>query len=92
MSNPGRADQLDIAIRQITSQSGTLNSCTQMSGSATAVIDNHIVGCHVDTGGTCASLNLVDGARPLYVVSGATFKLLKVTDGSDCTAVRTALP
>ncbi len=91
LDDPGRANELYLVIRQITSQSGTLNSCTSMSGTSTASIDNHIIGCQVDGGGTC-SLALLDGARPLYTVSQALFSASKVTTGAACAAVRAAQP
>jgi cysteine-rich repeat protein len=92
LKNPIRADKLYLAIRQKASQSGVLTSCTSMSGTTTAVIDNHIVGCHADTGVECPSANLVDAVRPTYVVTGASFSAQKLTGTATCAAVRTAIP
>jgi cysteine-rich repeat protein len=92
VNNPSRADRLYLAVRQKASQTGTLTSCTSMSGTTTAVVDNHIVGCHANTGVECASADLVDGVRPMYVVTGASFSADKLTGASSCSAVRAALP
>ena len=92
LNNPGRADRLYLAVRQKASQTGTLASCTSMSGTTTAVVDNHIVGCHANTGVECASAALVDGVRPTYVVTGASFSADKLSGASSCSAVRAALP
>jgi hypothetical protein len=95
-----RADKLYLVVRQVASQSGTLTSCTTMHGATTATVDNHIIGCHDETGADCTdppggnTWDLLDPVRPSYVVDGAksSFDAVKITDGASCAAVRKALP
>ncbi len=90
-----RADQLYLAIRQASSQSGTLESCTSLQGQLDGTsIDNHITACHLDTGAPCTADDaaLVDGARPIYTVSSATFTAAKVAAGASCATVRGTVP
>jgi hypothetical protein len=91
-SNPLRADRLYLAIRQISSQSGTLTSCTTMSGTSTSSIDTHLVGCRGDTGVDCLDASLLDSIRPVYSVQNADFSAKKLAAGTTCTDVRTAVP
>jgi cysteine-rich repeat protein len=93
----GRADKLSVAIREIASESGTIDSCTTISGVETAKIDTHVVGCQLDTGADCVGgqFNLADAVRPLYVLDPAkpsTFLYKKLGTTTTCAAVRALVP
>lgn len=100
--NSIRGDAMYLAIRQISSQIGTISACT--GGSATAItgtadvqIDNHIVGCELVSGNACSTdqWGLPDTVRPEYSPdpnAPATFVAQKLTGSSTCAAVRSALP
>jgi hypothetical protein len=87
-----RADQLYMALRQVVSVSGTLDSCTSMSGAVTTfAINSHILGCHLESGGACdaSETDLLDGAQPVFTAgAGATVTMTKIPDTTDCTGVR----
>lgn len=102
ISNLGRADRLYLAVRQRSSQIGTIDSdtCDHVSGSLSGVaIDNHIVGCHKDeatsgvTGGTECTPDegyLVDFGRPRFKAVSSTFESKKLATGATCVDVRNA--
>ena len=99
LANPLRGDKLFLVIRQVASQTGTVDSCNTISGTTDVTkIDNHIVGCQVDSGSTCsaAQSGLSDAVRPIYAVDpakGATFVAEKMTGAStSCDTVRGTLP
>jgi hypothetical protein len=99
LANPLRGDKLFFAIRQVASQTGIVDSCTTISGTTDVTkIDNHIVGCTLDSGTTCtpAQAGLPDQVRPIYAVDrakGASFVAEKLTGAStSCDTVRGALP
>lgn len=93
LQNPLRCNLLDLAIRQITAHSGTVDACTTLRGSTNAAIENHIVGCRLESGVACnaGQAELVDAARPIYTVTNATFLATKLASGDDCAAVRAAI-
>jgi cysteine-rich repeat protein len=94
LSNPGRANRLYLAVRQIASESGTVTSCTEVSGTSTAKIENHIVGCQADDNNpsTNCTPDLVDAVRPLYNVGASTFIARQIGSQASCDAVRAAVP
>ncbi len=77
-----RADNLYLAIRQVTSASASATSCDTVAGTVTVpqlggayAVDSHIIGCHVGSGpnagsdcttGFGAQSAFVDGARPVF--------------------------
>jgi cysteine-rich repeat protein len=93
LQNALRANRLQLAIRQIVSQTGTIDSCTTMSGSADLHIENHIFACRLESGAACNQnqIGLLDGARPQYVVSSAKFAAQLLKGTGSCDAVRTTL-
>lgn len=91
-----RAERPYSATRLVFSLNGTLNSCTQSSGSATVShIDTRIFGCDI-AGSTrdCSSseANFLDQNCLRYTVGSASYSLVKVADGASCAQVRAALP
>ncbi len=95
---PARADQLYLAVKQVSSEVGSLDSCTSMHGAVTVnFLDNHIVGCLLDAqsgNAACSTQNeqIVDAVRPHYTVSSATYSAAAVPSGATCAAVRAAVP
>ncbi len=91
-----RADLAYVASRVAFSLGGTLSSCTQASGAATAHrVDTHVFGCSLASStqdGTGTEATFLDQNIPPYSFSGATYVLLKVADGASCATVRSALP
>src|SRR5262249_53224118 len=93
LTNPSRANKLFVVVRQIASEHGTLESCLSMSGTTTAAIDNHIIGCaaSVNNAGKDCSPDLLDFARPKYTTTTATFVAQQIGSQDSCGAVRTAV-
>lgn len=85
-----------IATRVVFSLSGTLTSCTQSSGSASAQdIDNHTLGCRISTdsrdcNGTEA--DHLDSNTPNFQTQPSSYSLLKIAAGAACSDVGAALP
>jgi cysteine-rich repeat protein len=92
LDNPGRASKMYIAIRQISAQQGSVVSCDELSGSTTASIDNHVVGCLQDTNVPCRDANLVDGGRPYYTVTSGSFAAARLGTSTSCRTVRAKVP
>ena len=97
LTNPGRGDQLYLVVRQISSQVGTVDSCTTMSGNVQVnSIDNHIIGCRrAETQLPCdpTETSIADAVRPQYVIgASATFSSVKLSTGSKCGVVRNTVP
>ena len=92
LQNPGRTGKLQIVIRQIAAENGTLDTCSQLSGTTSAAIDNHIVGCVADDKSTTCKPDLLDFARPVYSTTSATFLAYRIGTDDSCGAVRTAVP
>jgi hypothetical protein len=83
-----RADQLYLAIRQVTQLSATATDCDHLrgtvsiptlsdpsSGTSKPGIDSHVIGCRVSgTGTPCDSTqwSFVDNTQPVFAPSGAT--------------------
>jgi hypothetical protein len=97
-----RADELDVAIRQVTIVSGTITDCDDMTGtvsipqiSGKAAIDSHVMGCALSDGGDCSSTqaSFVDNTQPVFTPSGSTqFQSVRLGTGATCADVRAALP
>jgi hypothetical protein len=90
-----RANRDYIAARIVFTLGGTLTSCTQASGAATAQdIDYHTLGCRLTSGSDCGSSdsNHLDTNGPNYQTGAATYTLTKLTGGTVCSDVRAALP
>jgi hypothetical protein len=70
-----QADKLYLVLRTGLSFYGSATSCTDMSGTAKALVFNeHVVGCHVQGGGDCTPTqwDFVDQMSTVYVGSGVT--------------------
>jgi hypothetical protein len=94
VSKMPRADKAYLAARVVASMSGTLASCTSITGAATVTnFDTHILGCEHAGGGDCTSTesDFTDTNRPAYVAGAATISLVKVANGASCAAVRGAI-
>jgi ABC-type branched-subunit amino acid transport system substrate-binding protein len=92
-----RADRGYIAGRVVFALDGTLTSCTQASGLATAQsVDKHILGCTLSISGLDCSptqSDHLDTQAPSYVVVGtSSFRLQKIADDAGCGEVRAASP
>jgi hypothetical protein len=100
-----RADKLYVAIRQVTSVSGTVQDCNHISGTVTipsiagkAGIDSHVLGCELAAGGDCSTgassqASFVDNTQPVFTPTGSgTFEAVRVPTGTSCAAVRQMLP
>jgi hypothetical protein len=94
--NAPRADNPYIASRVSFSLNGTLNSCTQASGSASfSHIDTRIFGCSLaNSNSECnaSQADFLDQNCLNYTLGTASFSLLKVADGASCAQIRAALP
>jgi hypothetical protein len=89
------ADKLYIASRTTTTLDGTRDTCNSQKGTATIKnFDNHVIGCHIAGGGECAKgdYEFIDQNRTVYTVKSATYETKLIPDGSNCDAVRAALP
>jgi cysteine-rich repeat protein len=91
LSNPGRANKLYLAVRQIAAEMGTVTSCTEVSGSSSAKLENHIIGCEANDGAACTP-DLIDAVRPVYTVGASTFIARQIGSQTSCDAVRAAVP
>ncbi|MGH7435211.1 MAG: hypothetical protein ACRENE_06025, partial [Polyangiaceae bacterium] len=81
-----RADKLYVAIRQVTSVSGTVKDCDHISGTVTIpslggkdAIDSHVLGCELADGGDCSTTapfgsssqaGFVDNTQPVFTPTG----------------------
>jgi cysteine-rich repeat protein len=95
-SEPIRADQLHLILRQIASLSGTINTCDDIAGVASvSQINSHVVGCRVTDGAPCDDLarDLTDASRPQYVANSATFQMVRISGNqATCPQVRATIP
>jgi hypothetical protein len=89
-----RADEIYLALRTILSLDGIVDSCGRATGVATFNMEQHAVGCHVNGGGDCSTeqVNLLDNNLPQLQVSGGSFELVSIPDGSSCADVLRTLP
>jgi hypothetical protein len=102
-----RANNLYVAIRQVTSVSAQFSDCDHSSGSVTVpeitdtssntkkyAIDSHVIGCSVNgTGADCSAsqTTFVDENQPVFVPSATTFTSERFPTGSTCADVRSTL-
>jgi len=90
-----RADQTYAAARVAMRGTGSVESCTDISGVASVTsFDTHIVGCRLTTGDDCSSMqvDMLDQSRPQYQSKSATLVAKKLMTGATCAEVRSALP
>jgi cysteine-rich repeat protein len=91
-----RVDQIYLAVRQVAALSGTLKSCTEISGVAGVTAqDSRITGCRYVADGTdCndVSRQVLDYTKPLYRPTSASFTMKKLTSSATCATVRSSLP
>jgi hypothetical protein len=107
VANPttvARADQLYLAIRQVTSVNAQFSDCDHSSGSVTVpqitdpatlakkyAIDSHVIGCRVQGSNTDCSTGqagFVDQNQPVFVPKATSFVSQRVPAGTSCTTVR----
>jgi hypothetical protein len=89
-----RSDNPYVASRVSFSLSGSLETCTTSSGSASVrYLDTRIYGCSLDTG-ECSTgqADFLDQNCLNYTLGAATYRLVKIADAAACAAVRAALP
>ncbi|MGO9836291.1 MAG: hypothetical protein ACLP1X_18980 [Polyangiaceae bacterium] len=102
-----RADELYLAIRQVTQLSATATDCNTLTGTVSiptitsggtskSAIDSHVIGCRI--AGTTTNCNstqwsFVDNTQPVFAPSGgSSFASMRMANGSTCANVRQALP
>ncbi len=95
-----RAASFQIAIRNVGSSAGTVETCDRLTGSATVAviagkpaIDNHVIGCTRTDNADCEPRQYVfiDSQNPVFSPSGAgTVVSVRLPDGATCADVRTA--
>jgi hypothetical protein len=85
-----------LAARIVFTLGGTMTSCTQASGAATAQdVDYHTIGCRLSgDNNDCGSgdTSHLDSHGPNYVTSASSYTLLKLANTAVCSDVRAALP
>jgi len=92
---PARASRGYLATRAVFTLSGTLSSCTQSTGSATAPdIDAHTIGCRLTGGSDCSSsqTNHLDTYQPNWRTQASSYSLIRLGSSATCANVRAALP
>lgn len=91
-----RADLAYVGARLGFSLSGTLMSCSAASGTAQVPLyDEGIFGCNrADSTQDCTSSErtILDTYKPAWTMGAASYVLQAVAAGSDCAAIRAALP
>jgi hypothetical protein len=86
LTSVARADKLYLAIRQVTSVSGTVKDCDHISGTVNiptingkTAIDSHVLGCELADGGDCSTTasfgstsqaGFVDNTQPVFTPTG----------------------
>lgn len=84
-----------IASRVVFTLRGTLGSCTQSSGSATAPdVDAHTLGCRLTGGSSCSGTQAgyLDSNGPDWAPQASSYALEKVSASATCAEVRATLP
>jgi hypothetical protein len=96
ISKSHRADKLYLAIRNIMTLSASVVGCpNSYTGTANvSKFDNHVIGCHVQSGGACTTTqrDFVDSNSTVYTINSATFTSQKVSGDATCADVRNMLP
>jgi hypothetical protein len=95
------SNQLHLAIRQVTTVTGSVVDCDHIVGSASIpqiagqyAINSHVVGCELVEGGACTDTQaaFVDNTQPVFTPSGpTTFQSLRLPAGATCATVRSML-
>jgi hypothetical protein len=95
------ANQLHLAIRQVTTITGSVVDCDHIVGTASIpqiagqyAINSHVVGCELVEGGACTDTQaaFVDNTQPVFTPSGpTTFQSLRLPAGATCATVRSML-
>lgn len=95
-----RAGAFQIAIRNVGSAEGSVDSCDKLTGSATVAViegkpamDNHIVGCTTTLGDDCtaAERDFIDNQNPVFTPEGpGSVVSIRVPDNFTCADVRAA--
>jgi hypothetical protein len=92
-----RADQFFVAVRNVASTSGTIDSCDKFDGIATVpviagkpAINSHVLGCHRPDGTKCtaAEAALLDRFQPNYLPENATAKMVRIDSTTSCAVIR----
>jgi cysteine-rich repeat protein len=84
-----RASKVFLAIRQIASEKGILKVCNSISGSTTATINTHAVGCLSDDTSMACLPDIVDLGAPPYVAGPAsTFTAVQIGSSTSCSDVQ----
>jgi hypothetical protein len=99
------SQKLYVAIRQVTSVTGTVTDCDHIEGTVTipqimgqAAINSHVLGCELLDGGDCTTAgsssqaSFVDNSEPVFTPSGTTkFESVRMPAGTDCATIRMAM-
>jgi uncharacterized Fe-S cluster-containing radical SAM superfamily protein len=80
----------------VTALAGVLDSCTQLSGSATLNrLERLVVGCRLTTGVDCTTAQrdfIANNAFAYDAPAAATYRMLKLSNNATCSDVRSAVP
>lgn len=88
-----RISELQLAIRLGAGLQGTLESCTVLAGSLPQMtLDTRALGCRLDAGQPCGTdaVAFLDDNLPEWKVDSATWRAVRVPQGSSCAAARAA--
>lgn len=95
-----RAGAFQIAIRNVGSAEGTVETCDRLTGSVTVAVingkptlDNHIVGCTTTLGEDCtpSERDFIDHQNPVFAPEGpGSVVSVRVRDNFTCADVRAA--
>jgi hypothetical protein len=98
------ADIVSFVSRNKIALTGTIDQCDHITGTATvSTFENHVVACHDAasapdknctniTTGVLSGPGFVDTNRTMFAPGSATYVAAKIPAGSNCAAVRTAVP
>ncbi|HWB75851.1 MAG TPA: hypothetical protein VG755_12875, partial [Nannocystaceae bacterium] len=94
LNSEARAQELYLVSRTILEFDGAIDTCDAASGDANITMENHNVGCATVGGGSCSDgqTTTLDNNLPVFAISGGSFELVRLPDGSGCDAVFGALP
>jgi hypothetical protein len=91
-----RASKSYLAVRLTFQGSGTIDSCTQLTGPiAFSHFDTHILGCQLAGSSTqcdAALTDFLDLNRPSYTPNAANYQAIKVPANTTCAQIRALLP
>jgi hypothetical protein len=89
------AETVYLVSRHIIEMTGMRPACDQQAGTATVkAFDSHVIGCKLRGGQDCSptQTDFLDGNRPKFVVSGATYQARALPAGATCADVRKTFP